>query len=262
MHEFQAIRYEASDGLGRITMARPDKRNAMNPQMFEELGDAAELARDDAAVAAVIVAGEGPTFSAGLDLNAVGELSSLRGPKFRRFVRMAQRPYLALARMEKPVIAAVQGHAVGAGFQLALACDLRIVAEDAKLGILEARYGLIPDLGGLHHLARLIGTGRTKELLWSTRLVDADEAQRNGLANRVVPADQLPKSAEDLAREVTTYSPTAVGLIKTLVSRATETDLEQELEREADAQSVCLDSDDHRESVAAFLEGRPPKFRP
>jgi enoyl-CoA hydratase/carnithine racemase len=259
--QFETIRYETSDGLGRITLARPEKRNAVNSQMFQEIGDAAELARQDSDVLAVIVEGEGPVFCAGLDLSAVGELSSLRA-RFRSFVRMAQRPYLLLARMEKPVIAAVQGHAVGAGFQLALACDLRVVADDVKFGMLEARYGLIPDLGGLHHLSRLIGTGRTKELLWSTRLVEADEAERIGLANRVVPADQLSKAAEDLAREVTTYSPTAAALVKELVSRATETGLEQELEREADAQTICIDSDDQRESVAAFLEGRPPKFRP
>jgi enoyl-CoA hydratase/carnithine racemase len=156
----------------------------------------------------------------------------------------------------------VQGHAVGAGFQLALACDLRVAAEDARFGMLEARYGLIPDLGGLHHLTRLIGTGRTKELLWSTRLVEAEEAERIGLANRVVAVDQLAKSVEDLAREVTTYSPTAAALVKALISRSTETSLEEELEREGDAQAICLDSDDHKESVAAFLEGRPPRFRP
>ncbi len=260
MSELQTIRYEADEGVGRITLARPDKRNAMNREMFSELGEATAQAGDDPNVLAVLVEGEGPSFCSGLDLGAVAELASLRGAPFRSFVRLAQRPYLNLARMPKPTIAAVQGHAVGAGFQLALACDLRVAGEDVKFGMLEARYGLIPDLSGPHQLARLIGAARAKELVWTTRLVEGDEAERIGLANRVVPVEQLAKAAEQLAGEVTAYSPTAVALSKSLISRAHETGLEQELEREADAQAISLDSDHHRESVAAFLEKRAPKF--
>jgi enoyl-CoA hydratase len=259
--EFQTVRYQIDEGVGRITLARPDKRNAMNRDMFSELGEATAQAGDDSDVHAVIVEGEGPVFCAGLDLGAVAELASLRGAQFRAFVRLAQRAYLNLARMPKPTIAAVQGHAVGAGFQLALACDLRVLAEDAKFGMFEARYGLIPDLSGPHHLARLVGPARAKELVWTARLVEADEAERIGLANRVVPTEQLAKAADQLAGEVTTFSPTAVALAKSLISRAHETGLEQDLEREADAQAISLDSDHHRESVAAFLEKRAPKFR-
>jgi enoyl-CoA hydratase/carnithine racemase len=257
---FQTIRYQVDEGVGRITLARPDKRNAINREMFAELGDATADAGDDPKVRAVIVEGEGPVFCSGLDLGAVADLATLRGPSFRAFVRLAQRPYLNLARMPKPSIAAVQGHAVGAGFQLALACDLRVVAEDAKFGMLEARYGLIPDLGGAHQLSRLVGPARAKELVWTTRLVDADEAERSGMADRVVATDQLAKAADQLAGEVMAYSPTAAALAKSLIARAHETGLEQELEREADAQAICLDSDHHRESVAAFLEKRAPTF--
>lgn len=260
MRRFDTIRYEVSDGLGRITLARPEKRNAVSPDMFTELGDAADLAATDPAVRAVALGAEGPSFSAGLDLGAIGELASLRGAPFQAFVRTAQRPYLLLARMGKPVVAAVQGHALGAGFQLALACDLRVVADDVRFGMLEVRYGLIPDLGGIHHLARLVGVARAKDLVWTARIVEAEEAERIGLADRVAPPEELGKAAEDLAREVMTYSPTAVALAKTLLGRATETALEQELEREGEAQALCLESDDHRESVAAFLEKRPPRF--
>jgi enoyl-CoA hydratase/carnithine racemase len=259
--DFETIRYEATEGLGRITLARPDKRNAMNLQMFTELGDAADVADADSDVHALILEGDGPVFCAGLDLGAVSELASLRGGRLRSFIRTAQRPYLLLAGVGKPTIAAVQGHAVGAGFQLALACDLRVVAKDVKFGMLEARYGLIPDLGGIHHLARLVGPAQAKELVWTTRLVEAEEAARMGLVNRVVPGDQLTKATEQLAQEVMTYSPTAATLVKRLISRAHETDLEMELVREADAQTQALESDDHRESVAAFFEKRPPRFR-
>src|SRR5207249_263104 len=180
----------------------------------------AEMVDADPDVHALIIEGEGPVFCAGLDLGAVSELASLRGGGLRSFIKMAQRPYLLLGRLGKPTIVAVQGHAVGAGFQLALACDLRLAAEDVKFGMLEARYGLIPDLGGIHHLARLVGPAQAKELVWTTRLVEAEEAERIGLVNRVVPADQLPKAAEQLAREVMSYSPTAARLTKRLVSRA------------------------------------------
>ena len=165
-----------------------------------------------------------------------------------------------MAQMPKPVVAAVHGHALGAGFQLALACDLRIAAEDVKFGMLEARYGLIPDLGGMHHLARLIGPARTKELIWTTRTVEADEAARLGLANLVVSVDRLAVEARALLDRVLAHSPTAAALSKALISRAAETAFETELEREGAAQLQCLESDDHRESVAAFLEGRSPRF--
>ena len=261
MTEFETIRYASEDGLARITLARPEKRNAMTLQMWDEIADAAEMAGADLDVHTVIVQGEGPVFCAGLDLGAVGELASLRGTKLRSFIKTAQRPYLLLARLGKPTIAAVQGHAVGAGFQLALACDLRVVANDVKFGMLEARYGLIPDLGGIHHLARLVGPAQAKELVWTTRLVEAEEAERIGLVNRVVAPDQLATTAEQLAAETMAFSPTAARLVKQLVSRAHETDIELEFEREADAQTQALDSEDHQESVAAFFEKRAPRFR-
>src|SRR5438132_800649 len=160
MADHTTIRYESVDGLATITLARPDKRNAMNLEMFSELGDAAEAAAGDPEVRAVLVRGEGPSFCAGLDLSALGGLAEIRGARFRSFVRMAQRPFAALARMPKPSLAEVHGHALGAGFQLALACDLRVASTDVRFGMLEARYGIIPDLGGSHHLARLGGPAR------------------------------------------------------------------------------------------------------
>jgi enoyl-CoA hydratase/carnithine racemase len=260
--EFGTIRYAVDDGLARITLARPAKRNAIDEAMFGELGDATELAWSDPEARALLLDAEGVAFCAGLDLAAVGGIAGLRDAAFRSFVRTAQRPFLNLARMPKPSVAAVQGHAVGAGFQLALACDLRIVADDVSFAMLEARYGLIPDLGGLHHLARLVGPGRAKELVWTTRAVLAPEAERTGLANRVVPAPELAEAALALVRDVMGWSPTAAALSKALLSRGTETGLEAELEREADAQAQCLASEDHRESVAAFFERRPPAFGP
>jgi enoyl-CoA hydratase/carnithine racemase len=258
MAEFETIRYDLAEGLASITLARPDKRNAMNAQMFTELGDAAAAATSDPAVRGVLVKAEGSSFSAGIDLGSLSELAGMRGQALTAFVRMAQRPFLLLARMEKPTVAAVQGHALGAGFQLALACDLRVATAEATFGILEARYGLIPDLGGSHHLARLVGAARAKELVWSARTMGAEEAERLGLVNRVAgSAQDLPAVAEALLRDVTAHSPIVVSLVKSLIDHAPETPLEVELERESQAQMLCVQSHDGAEAIASHVERRP-----
>jgi enoyl-CoA hydratase/carnithine racemase len=260
MTDYETLRFSSADGLATITLARPDKRNAMSREMFVELGDAVEQVSGDATVRGLLLAAEGPSFCAGIDLGALAGLAGVRGAPFQAFLVLAQRPFRLLARSPKPSVAAVRGHALGAGFQLALACDLRVVAEDVKMGLLEARYGLIPDLGGMHHLARLAGPAVAKELTWTARTVEANEAQRLGLANRVVGPENLEKEAETLLREVTAHSPIATALAKSLIDRAAETPLETELEREGQAQAATLASEDHAEAVAAFLERRPPKF--
>jgi len=269
---FETIRYELEGDLASIILARPDKRNAVNEAMFAELGEAVDMAGAEPNARALVVRGEGPSFCSGIDLTLIGELARLAatqsagdagsdtGSSFATFVRMAQRPFLALARMDKPTIAAVRGYALGAGCQLALACDLRIAATDARLGILEPRYGIIPDLGGAHHLTRLVGPARAKELIWSTRAVEADEALRIGMVNRVVAPGELDEATEAFAREVTAHSPTAVALVKRMIDRAADTTLEDELAREASDQAIALSSEDHREAVAAFLERRLPRY--
>src|SRR4029453_10759195 len=198
MPEFETVRYEAREGIAAITLARPEKRNAVHRDMFVEIADAAEQAGSDPDVFGVLLAGEGQSFCAGIDLGLLAEfgtLASLPGSQFRSFVKMAQRPYRALARLEKPTLAAVQGHALGAGFQLALACDLRVLATNAQMALLESRYGIIPDLGGMHALTRIVGAGRAKELVWTGRTVESDEAGRIGLANRVADEEKMPDEA-------------------------------------------------------------------
>jgi enoyl-CoA hydratase/carnithine racemase len=261
-HVFSTIRYEIEGRIAVITLARPEKRNAMNVDMFRELGEATAQAAGDPAVRGVLMAGEGRSFCAGIDLAALAELGGLSTDPatLRQFIHMAQRPIAALAGMPKPTIAAVHGYALGAGFQLALACDLRAAATDACFGMLEARYGLIPDMGGAHRLARLVGPATAKEVVWSTRRVEAKEAERIGLVNRVMEPSQLAAGARALLAEVTEHTPVAVGLAKALIDRAHETPLETQFEREADAQVECIQSDDHVEAVSAYVERRPPRF--
>jgi 2-(1,2-epoxy-1,2-dihydrophenyl)acetyl-CoA isomerase len=154
----------------------------------------------------------------------------------------------------------VQGHALGAGFQLALAADLRVAAEGATFGLLEAKFGLIPDLGGLWHLAREVGPARTKELAWTARTLDVDEAERLGLVHRRTAPETLDREARSLAEEVAVNSPVAARLVKDLVRSSALGSLEDELAAEAGAQREALRSEDQREAVAAYLERRAPRF--
>jgi enoyl-CoA hydratase/carnithine racemase len=246
MPNFDTIRYEAKDGVATITLARPDKRNAVSLDMFRELGDATEMAGSDPDVRAVLVTGQGSSFCVGIDLGLLAPLAPLAAgaaehpDDFRSFVRLAQRPFLALASMPKPTLAAVQGHALGAGFQLALACDLRVAATGVRFGMLEARYGLIPYLGGMHHLARLVGPARTKELVWTTRTVEAAEAERLGLVNAMVDPQDLASAAEALLRACVTHSQVTVALAKELIGGSFGLFLEEEMDREAAAQVAAI----------------------
>jgi len=240
MRGFQTIRYQAADGLAAITLARSDKRNAIDRRMFDELAEAAQTAADDPDVLGVLVAGEGPSFCAGIDLGLLGEITGIDRDAFRDTIRHLQRPFLRLATMPKPTVAAVQGHAVGAGCQLALACDLRVAAGDARFAILEPRYGLVPDLGGVHRLTHLLGPSRAKELVWTTRQVDAEEALRLGLVNRLSTPEQLQGDATALLTEATAHSPTVVELTKGLIDGAVGSSFADQLERDADAQVIAV----------------------
>jgi enoyl-CoA hydratase/carnithine racemase len=263
MPGYDTVRYEKRDGMAVITLARPEKRNAINREMFVEVAEAAEEAGADPEVQGVLLAGDGVSFCAGIDLNLLAEfgtLAAMPGARIRSFVRFAQRPFAVLSSLEKPSLAAVQGHALGAGFQLALACDLRVLSTTASMALLELRYGIIPDLGGMHALTRIVGAGRAKELAWTARAIDADEARSLGLANRVVDEDALLTEGEGLLRDVLAHSPVAIAQSKALIDHATETPLEVEFDLLARAQTACLQSEDQREAVAAFFEKRAPVF--
>lgn len=234
------VRVETDGALATLTLARPDKRNALTREMLEELGAALQSLADDPSVHAVVLRADGPAFCAGVDLGILAELAGAHEDVLRRFVDLAQRPYRLLATMPKPTIATVQGHALGAGFQLALACDLRVAATDASFAMLEARYGLIPDLGGIHHLARIAGPSVAKDLIWTARAVDGAEAHRLGLVDRLAAPAELDEAAHELARSILAHAPVAVALVKDLVTRTFETPLLEAFDHEAAAQAVAL----------------------
>lgn len=257
----EAIRYELlKGGVSAITLARPDKRNALSAEMFEELAEVVERAGGDESARCVLVRGEGPSFCAGIDVAAFVRIAGAQ-EQFPEFIARAQRGFRALATLPKPTVAAVQGHALGAGFQLALACDLRVAAEDVSFGMLEIRFGLLPDLGGNGRLAALVGPAVAKELVWTGRQLDAAEAQRLGLANRVVAPAALEEESTALAEALAAAAPLPVRASKAIIDHAASAPIEDLMDEEARAQNHMLGSDDHREAVAAFFEKRAPEFR-
>jgi len=248
------VTYERRGPVAIIALRRPEKRNALDLASFQALGEAAEHAAADAEARAVVVRGEGVSFCAGIDLLALAGLAGSALDRFAEFVAIAQRPYRALAELPKPVVAAVRGHALGAGFQLALACDLRVVGTDATFGLLEARFGIVPDLGGMWHLVRETGPSRTKELAWSARTIDAAEAERIGLIAAVVPHEELPARVEQVIESIRQTGPAARAAVKHDINRHLPA-------FDIPMFSASLRSAEVAEGFLAFVEKRPPKWR-
>lgn len=248
-----------------VRLNRPAKLNAQTHQMWYELRQVGAELGEDTSIRALVLSGEGRSFCAGLDVAvltdffadaAAPDLEGLRGTAL---VRKVQSSFTWLADAPYPTIAAVQGHALGAGCQLALACDLRLAADDAVFGLLETNWGLLPDLGGTVWLPQLVGPAKAKELMWLGDTIDAAEAHRLGMVNRLVPKEDLAAEAEALARRLATRPPLAVRGIKRAVAAALVDD-EASLEVAGEEQLRCLASNDVREAGLAWFERRDPVY--
>ena len=248
---------EQDGGVMTITLNRPDVLNAVNDQLARELHDALRQASREAAVRALVLTGAGRGFCSGQDLR--GQAAEDRS--YREHLRATYNPVILLLRtIEKPVIAAVNGVAAGAGMSLALAADLRIASEKASFIEVFARVGLIPDSGSTYLLTRLVGLGKALELCYTADPVDAQEALRLGLVNRVVAHEELLPATMALAARLAAGPTRAYGLTKRAVTHGLHAPLDAALEYEAYLQDVAGHSADHREGVAAFLEKRTPKY--
>ncbi len=255
---YETLLFDTTDRVATITLNRPDALNAFDHGMKGELLAAfREIARD-ASIRVVVLTGAGRAFSAGQDLK---EPRSDDAPDLGAELRLRYNPLiLAMRRLEKPIIAAINGVAAGAGCSLALACDLRICAESATFIEAFGRIGLVPDTGSTWFLPRLVGVANAAEMIYSADPIDAHTALKIGLVNRIVPAGRLPEEARALALRLAQASPVALALGKRALNFALEHDLAAALEYEAQLQSVAGRSDDHREGLAAFREKRPPSF--
>lgn len=248
------------DRMGIITLNRPEKLNALSPELIEDLVKALAEVADDEAVRAVMITGAGRSFSAGGDVQKdILPLRDKSPSEFNTYLEKAMKMYKLIMGMEKPVIAAINGHVVGAGLDLVMTCDIRIAAEDAKLGEFFVRMGLILEIG-IYFMPRLIGLGKAKLLSFTGDLIDAREAERIGLVDIVVPPDKLISSAEDLTKRLA-HGPIAIGLIKKGFNETLRMDADSALDYVSRIQYQLVHTEDHKEAVASWLEKRPPVFK-
>jgi 2-(1,2-epoxy-1,2-dihydrophenyl)acetyl-CoA isomerase len=247
---------EVADGIATLTLNRPEALNALDRALKDALLDAVGRVARDEDVRVVVVTGAGRAFCSGQDLREGGGAASLAVELRDRYNPLI----LGLRRMEKPVIAAVNGVAAGAGVSLALACDLRIAAEEASFVLAFGRIGLVPDSGLTWFLPRLVGPARAAELMFSSDPVSAQEAARLGLVNRAVPGSHLKAETASLAARLASAAPRALGLAKRALNRALEVGLEDALAYEASLQGIAGATADHQEGIRAFREKRTPRF--
>jgi len=255
---YETLLYDVADGLARITINRPEKLNALNGTVIRELGEVAVAVAADTAVHAVILTGAGPkAFVAGADISELTTQGPMDG---KARARAGQLVFRALERLNKPVVAAVNGFALGGGCELAMACHIRIASDTAKFGQPEVKLGLLPGYGGTVRLPRIVGKGRALELLLTGSIIDAAEALRIGLVSRVVPADRLISEAEALVRGIMEQGPLAVRSVLEAVDAGFEMSQEDALLLEANLFGLLSSTDDMREGTRAFLEKRKPAF--
>ena len=256
---FTTLLYDLADGIARITINRPDKLNALNTAVIAELDAAVDQIRADVAVQAVLLTGAGSkAFVAGAD---IGEIAGQGAVEGQARSLAGQRMMRRLEQCGKPVVAAVNGFALGGGCELAMACHIRLASESAKFGQPEAKLGIGPGYGGTVRLPRLVGRGRALELLLTGGMIDAQEAWRIGLVNRVVPADQLLAESERLIRSILENGPLAIRACLELVDAGLEMPTDEALRLEAATFGLLSATADMREGTRAFLEKRKAGFR-
>jgi 2-(1,2-epoxy-1,2-dihydrophenyl)acetyl-CoA isomerase len=261
---FTDIRYEVADGIARLTLNKPDRLNALSWGTWAEIESAIESTNGDDAVKVVVLTGEGRGFSAGTDLQGQGAESEWHARPFPGREAKYRSRYLGTATVyhcTKPTIAAVNGVAVGAGFSLSMACDIRIASEAARFSAIFVKRAIVADTGCTWFLPRLVGEERALEMMYTGRMVGAEEALRIGLVSEVVPADQLADRATALAAEIARGPSLAVELNKRLTHEAWRRTLEEQIELEEYLQAITNRSDDRQEGMASFLEKREPVFK-
>jgi enoyl-CoA hydratase len=257
--ELKNILYEKSEGIATITINRPEKLNALNQETIQEISSTLDDAEKDENIRVVVITGAGDrAFSAGADIN---EMKGKTPIDLRRSCQRTKEMMNKVEDLEKPVIAAINGYALGGGLELAMACDLRIASEKARLGQPEINIGLIPGWGGTQRLPRFVGKAIAKEMIFTGKMIDAKTAERLGLVNAVVPADQLKAAVKKLAEELSSKPPIAVKLAKQLINNSIETNLRIGMMHESEAFGILSSTEDVKEGIAAFLEKRKPKFK-
>lgn len=256
---FENITYEIRGSIGYITLNRPKVMNALNRRTIEELNAAFHTAKEDATVKGIILTGTGDkAFIAGAD---IAELSAIDGDQAGEFSRKGQDVFSFIETLGKPVVAAVNGFALGGGCETAMACTIRIAAENAKFGQPEVKLGIIPGYGGTQRLPRLVGKGRALQLILTGDLIDAHEAYRIGLVNEVVSATDLISRCEAILKQISANAPLAVRYSIDAVNEGVDTDLSSGLKLEAKFFALAVGTEDRKEGTSAFVQKRAPQFQ-
>ncbi len=260
--EFENVLYDKKDSVATITINRPKLRNALSIDTGKEIRSAFEEAARDADVRAVIITGAGSAFCSGIDLPQGEKILDMAPAEIREEIyAVFQGVIRSIIDLPKPVIASVNGPAMGAGFDIALACDIRIASEDAQFSEFFVRIGTLPGMGGMFFLPQLVGIGKANELAFTGDIIDGNEAERIGLVNKVVPADELEEATKKFAKKLARGATKAIGMIKMGIRRGIGSNLSSELEFASFAQSVCIKTEDAREGFSAALEKRRPEYK-
>lgn len=261
---YEGFNLQKENGIAILTLNRPEKLNALTKKMFEtDLPEALGKVRKDDEIKVLIITGTGRGFCSGADVSelAAGAVVGRGSYRWLLVEPFGGSFVNALSKMEKPVIGAINGVAAGAGLSLSMLCDIRIASENARFSLAFVLRGLIPDCGATYTVTRLIGVSRALELMFTGDVIDAREAERIGLVNRVVPQDQLMPVTKELALKIAKQPPIAVAMIKQAAHKGVANNLEQQLDFESFAQELCLGTEDHKEAVKAFLEKREAVFK-
>ncbi len=256
--EFEHLRLEVADGVAKVTIARPKSLNALNSKLLSEIGEMFNQLGQNDEVRVIILTGEGKAFAAGADISEMVNFTAAQG---KAYSQLGMRAFRAIIECPKPVIAAINGYALGGGCELAMSCDIRIASSKAKLGQPEINLAVTPGFGGTHKLPRLVGHAMARELLFTGRMVTAEEAKQIGLVNKVVEPDELIDAAMDMANEIKKKSPLALKYIKEAINHSLEVSLKAGEQYESEIFGVCFSTHDLKEGMSAFLEKREPNFK-
>jgi enoyl-CoA hydratase len=257
--EFKHLIMEREGPLAVLTVNRPDALNALNSKVLEELTEAVDAIAKDKELRVVILTGAGPkSFIAGAD---IGEMAGLTPVENRHFAGLGAAILRKMETMDKVWIAAVNGYAFGGGLETAMACDIRYMAETAKVGLTEVSLGIMPAFGGTQRLPRLVGAGKARELIYTAARFDAQEALKIGLVQAVFPPDKLMAGARELAGKIIANAPLSVAYCKAAIDRGLQEDFDRAQAQEIDAASILFSTEDKREGLTAFVEKRKPTYK-
>ena len=252
------ILYEAKNGIATLTLNRPEARNAISRDLLKRMEELVTALRFGASIRVVVITANGPAFCAGADLK---ERATMTPDEVKSFLHTLGCVFEDLDQLEKAVIAAINGMALGGGLELALTADIRIAADTAKMGFPETRLAIIPGAGGTQRLPRIIGKGQAKEMIFTAEPVDAQKAMAVGLLNRIFPPDQLLQESQKLAGTIAQSGPIALQQAKVAIDKGLDTDLHAGLAVESKAYSVCIPTEDRLEGLRAFKEKRKPVYK-